>query len=82
MKNQHLPQSLSSDELIWVQKELLVKGIVRARKRQQMSQNELAEATGIRRNNISFIESGRANPTIETLLRISVALQISLVIND
>lgn len=43
-----------------------------------MSQIQLSEKTGIVREQISRIENGMINPTVETLHKLSIALQISL----
>jgi DNA adenine methylase len=43
-----------------------------------MSQRGLAEQAGIRQALISEIERGEANVTIDSLLRIAIALQVSL----
>jgi transcriptional regulator with XRE-family HTH domain len=42
-----------------------------------MSQRDLAEDAGVRQALISQIERGEANPTIDSILRIAVALNVS-----
>ena len=41
------------------------------RDKQQVTQQELADAIGVTRQLISAIESGRANPSLNTLIKIS-----------
>ncbi len=48
--------------------------LMELRERHGMTQEELAEATGIHQSEISRIERGSANPTAKTLLRIAEAL--------
>ncbi|AAT27831.1 Dam family site-specific DNA-(adenine-N6)-methyltransferase [[Mycoplasma] mobile] len=48
------------------------------RKSKQISQKELSESTGIVREQISRIENGLVNPTLDTLHKISLALNIFL----
>ncbi|GAB3756832.1 helix-turn-helix domain-containing protein [Microlunatus parietis] len=45
-----------------------------AREEQQMTQQALAAAAGVRQPEISRIENGQANPTLETLARLTAAL--------
>ena len=46
-----------------------------------MSQKELAAVTGIDQSDISKIERGTANPSVNTLARIAKALGCSLLIS-
>jgi DNA-binding XRE family transcriptional regulator len=48
--------------------------IAQLREQQGMTQQELAEKSGILRNNISRIEAGRYNVTLDTLSKLSAAL--------
>jgi transcriptional regulator with XRE-family HTH domain len=50
--------------------------IKRIRLEKNMSQTLLASQCGIEKANLSRIESGQANPTVLTLLKISVALNV------
>ena len=43
-----------------------------------MTQNELAMECDFEKASLSRIESGKSNPTIRTLFRISMALEISI----
>jgi transcriptional regulator with XRE-family HTH domain len=44
-----------------------------------LSLSELARATGLSKGTLSGIESGRANPTVETLAGLAAALQVAVV---
>ena len=48
--------------------------MIKARIEQNMTQQELAEKTGMRQSNISRIENGSCSPTVETLSIIAVGL--------
>lgn len=51
-----------------------------ARQFREMKATELARATGIPNGSISLIESGKANPTADTIERLCEALQCDIVI--
>ncbi len=48
--------------------------IIRARKEQNMTQEELARRIGTQRSNISRLESGNYNPSLDMLIKIAKAL--------
>ncbi len=52
--------------------------IAKARKSKNISQQELSRMTGIIQADISRIENGKANPTINVITRLADALGISL----
>ncbi len=52
--------------------------IAKARKSQNISQQELSKMTGIIQADISRIENGKANPTINVITRLADALGMSL----
>lgn len=56
----------------------IVKRIVKERKRQNMTQEELAAASGVDRTHMGSIEQGRRKPTLTTIYKISRALKMSL----
>lgn len=56
----------------------LIKAMLKGREEQKLSQRELADRTGITQADISKIESGDANPTLDTLKRIASGLGMSL----
>lgn len=56
----------------------LGKRIRSLRLKKNMSQNDLASKCDFEKAGISRIESGLANPTLRTLYRISLALEVEL----
>jgi len=48
------------------------------REKRKLSKNMLAQKSGLSRRMIGFVESGARNPTVDTLLRITEALNIRL----
>lgn len=51
-----------------------VEQIIRARKEQDMTQEELARRIGTQKSNISRLESGNYNPSLDMLIKIAGAL--------
>ena len=49
----------------------IIRAIVEARNRQNLTQKELAEKTGIAQTEISRIESGARNPSLKILQRLA-----------
>lgn len=56
----------------------IIQKYVECRKKQKLTQAELAERAGISRTNISRFESGTYNPSLETLVKVALALGMSL----
>ena len=52
----------------------LIVAIIESRKEKNISQQELAELTGINRADISRIENGNANPSLRTIKRVAEGL--------
>ena len=52
----------------------VIKQIVQARAEQNLTQQELADRTGIKQSNISRLESGHYNPSLEFLKKIASGL--------
>jgi len=52
----------------------LIKEIIQARLEQNLTQNDLAQLIGTRQSNISRLENGNANPSLEFLEKIANAL--------
>lgn len=52
----------------------VIKQIIRARTAQHITQKELAERTGLKQSNISRLESGNYNPSIEFLQKVAKRL--------
>ncbi len=48
------------------------------RKERGITQQEIADRTGIKRTNVARIESGRNAPTIEVLVKLAAALDMEL----
>lgn len=51
----------------------VIREMIKAREEKNMTQNELSKLTGISQADISRLENGDANPTIEMLNRIATA---------
>lgn len=58
--------------------EVLAANLRRLRIARRVSLSELARATGMSKATLSSVESGRSNPTIETLSALAAALRVSL----
>ena len=56
----------------------LVSQIVGARKAQGLTQEELAARTGLQRSNISRLESGSYNPSLEFLQKVAHGLDMEV----
>ena len=56
----------------------LIRAVLNGREEQQISQRQLSERTGIAQADISRIESGNANPTLDTLKRLADGLGLTL----
>lgn len=56
----------------------LIQAIIDARKNQQLTQKELSERTGITQADISRIENGTRNPSLEMFKRLALGLGLRL----
>ena len=56
----------------------LISAMIRAREEQKISQRQLSERTGIAQADISRIETGEGNPTLQTLQRLAAGLGMKL----
>ena len=56
----------------------LISAMISAREEQNISQRQLSERTGIAQADISRIETGDGNPTLQTLKRIADGLGMKL----
>lgn len=56
---------------------LVGRNIARIRKRQGMTQEELAEKSGFSQQYLSGLERGQRNPTVVTVYEIALALGVS-----
>jgi transcriptional regulator with XRE-family HTH domain len=59
----------------------LIKAMLQGREEQNLSQRQLADRTGVIQSDISKIESGEANPTLETLKKLAKGLGMNLSIS-
>jgi transcriptional regulator with XRE-family HTH domain len=59
-------------------KQLLARNVRRLRQRKSWSQHDLANEAGVRQALISSIESSHANPTLESLDKVSSALDVAV----
>ena len=59
----------------------LMKEMVRIRKTKNMTQQMIAERTGIARPNIARMENGTYNPTVDMLVRIADGMGMRIEIN-
>jgi transcriptional regulator with XRE-family HTH domain len=48
------------------------------RERRNLSMSQVAESAGLSQQMVSYIERGMRNPTLESLLRVTGALKVSL----
>lgn len=56
----------------------LIKAMLHARDEQNISQRQLSDITGITQADISKMESGEANPTLQTIKKIAQGLGMKL----
>jgi len=75
---EHIAEELKNPEFaaLWEESEAeyqMQKAIIAARGEAGMTQEELAKAAGMKREAISRLEAGNANPTIKTIYRIARA---------
>lgn len=56
----------------------IVRAIIEGRQANNLTQEQLAEATGINQANISRLENGTANPSLRTLKRLAAGMGMEL----
>lgn len=56
--------------------------LMEARKKKQMTQQEVADKAGITRANLSRIEAGKYNASIDILSRVCDAIGVSITIQE
>lgn len=56
----------------------IIQAIIDARKKSGLTQNQLAERTGIAQGDISKLENGSGNPSLKTLKRLASAMDMRL----
>lgn len=59
-------------------REALVKEIVRVRQEEHLTQSQLAEKIGIQQSNVSRLERGHSNPSIDFIEKIAKGLNCKL----
>lgn len=59
-------------------KNQILASYINLRKERGITQQEIADRTGIKRTNVARIESGRNAPTIEVLVKLAAALDMEL----
>ncbi len=74
----------NNDEMTKQWRQSLIKRIIQARTEQGLTQAQLAKMVGTQRSNISRLESGAHNPSLDFLLNVAAALhmEIDLVLKD
>jgi transcriptional regulator with XRE-family HTH domain len=63
---------------IYAARHLLARNLRRVRRAQKMTQEQLANAAGLRQALISELESGKLDVRIDTLSRLAIALDSSM----
>ena len=59
-------------------KNQILTSYIKLRKEKGITQQEIADRTGMKRTNVARIESGRNAPTIEVLVKLAAALDMEL----
>jgi len=59
----------------------IIRAMIEGRENQNMTQKDLASATGIGQADISRLENGTANPSLRTLKRLASGMGMKLQIN-
>ena len=70
LNNQEVQNELKMNEAEYK----IIEEIIMARKERNLTQKDLAELIGTKQSNISRLESGNYNPTIDFLKKIAVAV--------
>ena len=70
LKNEEVQNELKKNEAEYK----IIEEIIMARKEKNITQKELAELIGTRQSNISRLESGNYNPTLEFLNKVARAV--------
>ena len=56
----------------------IIKAMITAREEKNMTQKQLAEITGITQSDISKLENGNANPSLQTLKKLADGLGMAI----
>lgn len=62
----------------------LIEQLIRYRKAKKITQADISESTGIQRPNISRLESGKYNPTLDMIVRVadSIGLEVEITLKE
>lgn len=62
----------------------LIEQLIRYRKSKKITQADISEFTGIQRPNISRLESGKYNPTLDMIVRVadSIGLEVEITLKE
>lgn len=74
MENEEFKQEWDKTELEYQ----IIKAIITAREEKNITQKELAEMTGITQKDISKLENGNANPSLQTLKKLADGLGMAI----
>lgn len=80
-KDKVLKDVKTSPELMAIQKkvrESVIEQLVNKRKEKRMTQSDISVITGIQRPNISRLESGAYNPTLDMIVRIADSMDLDV----
>lgn len=79
LKKEHLSNPKVKAEYDALEPEFqVVRAMIEARRRQNITQQQLADRTGIDRADISKLENGNANPSLKLLKRLADGLGMSI----
>lgn len=82
LKQEHFKNMKVKEEYDLLEPEFqVVRAIIEARKDQHITQQELADRTGIDRADISKLENGNANPSLKLLKRLAAGLGMNIKID-
>ena len=59
---------------------IIIKALIRARARKQLTQRELAQKIGVAQSALARFESGRINPTLSFLKKVTQGLGLKLTV--
>lgn len=82
-----LKNAKNTPELVEVQKQVRMKmatQLAEKRRARRMTQADVSVITGIKRSNISRLESGGYNPTLDSIVRIadSIGLKVNITFSE
>lgn len=62
----------------------LIEQLITYRKAKKITQADISESTGIQRPNISRLESGKYNPTLDMIVRVadSIGLEVEITLKE